>query len=420
MKSLVVALAVLGILATGCDDADSEPASTAPTYYTHVKPILDAHCVICHDGKGIAPFELTSGDAARAVAPALATQVVAKAMPPWLPNDDCRSYENRRSLSEDEIRAIDDWARAGAPMGDPADAPEPVDRKEGLSRVDLTLEMPVTFTQTKEPDHLRCFIVDWPLEKKAYVTGFDAQPGEPRAVHHMSFFVASPGQAEAVAKLDADDPGDGFDCFGGPKHISFEIGSWVPGMVGVNFPDRVGFEMEPGSKLVVQMHYNSETAGRLPDRSTFLFRIHDEVDHEASFKILKDNAWYDSLFIKAYDPETRVSSQLALARSGTLRRVGLHQHYLGKNSRLDVVRADGSRECVVHIPDYNFHWQAGYVLTDPVHVGENDKLELSCSWDNSAEHQRRVGGRLALPQDTRWGTNSNEEMCLGALLVTYD
>ena len=43
------------------DSSDSSDTSTQGlTYYAHVKPILDAHCVDCHSEGGIGAFPLSS------------------------------------------------------------------------------------------------------------------------------------------------------------------------------------------------------------------------------------------------------------------------------------------------------------------------------------------------------------------------
>jgi hypothetical protein len=67
-------------------------------------------------------------------------------MPPWFTSKECNAYENDKSLTDEEIAIFEAWVDQGAPEGDPADAPPPVEdtAEEGgrptLDHVDLTLQ----------------------------------------------------------------------------------------------------------------------------------------------------------------------------------------------------------------------------------------------------------------------------------------
>ena len=46
-------------------------------------------------------------------------------MPPWPPDQEYNALAHTRTLSQDEIDLIGAWVDAGAPEGDPANAPPP-------------------------------------------------------------------------------------------------------------------------------------------------------------------------------------------------------------------------------------------------------------------------------------------------------
>jgi hypothetical protein len=52
--------------------------------------------------------------------------VIAKKMPPWNADPHYGQFLNDRSLQQADIDPIAKWADNGAPMGDPKDAPPPV------------------------------------------------------------------------------------------------------------------------------------------------------------------------------------------------------------------------------------------------------------------------------------------------------
>jgi hypothetical protein len=63
--------------------------------------------------------------------------------------------------------------------GKPADEGPPLDTdpNPGLSRVDLSVSIPLEYTPQSEPDDYRCFVIDWPETTVKYVSGFEGVPG---------------------------------------------------------------------------------------------------------------------------------------------------------------------------------------------------------------------------------------------------
>jgi hypothetical protein len=420
MNRFVVRAVFMAGLAALLGCSPEESASGAPTYYQDVEPIIEASCFPCHETQNIAPIAFPTYDDAKLAASVMSQQVVAKTMPPWMPDDSCRGYLGKTTLADADIETIRAWAAAGAPEGDPAHpGPTRPPRQMPLERVDVKLEMPVTFTQTELPDQLRCFTLDWPLDHDAFITGFTGVPGDPRVVHHISIFIAEPDAAPALAASDAADPGPGWDCFGGPGP-AIKMASWVPGVVAYNFPPGTGYAIKKGGKIVIQMHYNADNSGPHPDHSAVEFEVADHVPLPARTLERKDPAWIQTLDIPPYAADTHVESIIDTGsdQPAMIRWVNLHQHYLGSESSLYLVRKDGSRECLLHIPQYNFHWQESYLLTDPVPMQPGDRLDLSCHWDNRPTHQRIVDGVPATPAETHWGVHSSNEMCLGTVYVT--
>ena len=77
--------------------------------------------------------------------------------------------------------------------------------------------------------------------------------------------------------MDATTDGDGWQCFGGSGLVdgpdsavaaTSYIGGWAPGRTETLIGDRTGYRLEPGSQIVLQVHYNLlATGGQAgPDR----------------------------------------------------------------------------------------------------------------------------------------------------------
>lgn len=423
------------LLAVGCtaderagDVGDTE-AEPGLTYYRDIKPILDAKCVGCHDGGSVAPFDFTEADGVMAVRELIGLAVEGRSMPPWPPAPGCNDYFADRSLTEDQILRIGAWMGEGSPVGDPDDVGTALEPTPAiaLSRVDHTLPMATPYVPGPEPDDYRCFVVDWPEPGESYLTGLRFNPGEARLVHHGIVYVAGPASAEDLCALEGVDEAAGYECFGGPEVPAGWLGVWVPGASGGDFPADTGIRVEPGSKVVLQVHYSANPSG-LSDQTSVDVSVAPSVGHAAWIQPWMDPSWFepDGLTIPAGAPSTSVSSALDpvfFVGGGEpikMHTVGLHMHLLGSAGRLSLERADGSEECLLEIPNWDFHWQGAYALEEPPVLRLGDRLRIECTWDNGAENQPIVDGDPLEPKDTVWGEGTRDEMCLGAMYLTAE
>ena len=123
-------LAALASVASAQQTMASGPgASETVTYSKDVAPILQQKCQGCHRPGSIGPMPLLTYEDARAFAPLIKQKTQAREMPPW-PLDrtvGIQEFKNDISLSDAQIATIARWVDAGAPQGDPADLPPPVD-----------------------------------------------------------------------------------------------------------------------------------------------------------------------------------------------------------------------------------------------------------------------------------------------------
>jgi len=431
-------LGVFVILAVGpgCQGgSDQDPGGIEPalTWHRDIKPIVERSCLSCHTDGGIGPFSLEEYALAFQFKDRIADQVANRIMPPWLAAPGCAEYQHDPSLPQEEIDTIVAWVDLGAPEGSPVLDAEPAESEEGLSRVDLTLEMPEDYVQQLEPDDYRCFLIDWPEDRVRFVTGFRANPGNDSVVHHVIAFLVSPDQVEQYQAFDDAEAGAGYTCFGGPAGQGGQtdagigwIGAWAPGSQGSDFPEGTGMRIEPGSKIALQMHYNSQTAGAGPDLTSIDFRLADEVDKEAFTLPWANPMWLEGDAMRipageqdvshsfAFDPTTFIPGQ----PSFQIHSAALHMHQLGTSGTIEIQRGDGTDECMLEVPRWDFHWQLAYGFTQPKVFNPGDRLSIECHWDNTAANQPVVRGHQQDPRDVAWGEGSTDEMCLGVFYIT--
>jgi mono/diheme cytochrome c family protein len=422
-------IAVAGLVLAGCTSEQSEEVASAPTYYRDVQPIIQDHCVACHQPGEIGDGHLTSYEEVRALGPIIRGTVETRLMPPWLADPGCNEFAHDPSLSDEQIATIGAWVDAGMPAGDPADAPQEQKSGEGgMSRVDHTLALPVAYEPVLSPDDYRCFLIDWPEDEVRYVTGFGVSPDNKSSVHHVIAFVAPPSQVSIYEGLDAAEQGPGYTCYGGPggpqDGSTGFLGAWAPGTPPSDLPAGTGIRMAPGSKLIVQVHYNLLSWDGEPDRTAIDVKVDPTVEHEAQWAFFANPAWIFSGQMPIAAGEADATHSFSMdptdflygGRSFYIHQAGLHMHTRGTEATLDIVRGGAGESCLLDIPRWDFNWQFPYRFKEPAIFNPGDQLRIICHWDNS--RPQSVGGRAEPPRDLNWGEGTNDEMCLGMLYVT--
>ena len=157
------AVLLIGLASTGTALAGQPTASDHPavTFTKDIAPILQRSCQTCHRPDSVAPMSLLTYQQARPWARAMKMRTGlgprAGVMPPWYveKNIGIQRYKNDPSLSEDDIAKIAAWADSGAPEGNRADMPTPLDWNSAawsLGEPDLITVLPDITVGATAPD----------------------------------------------------------------------------------------------------------------------------------------------------------------------------------------------------------------------------------------------------------------------------
>ncbi len=457
-KSGVVAAAVWALVAVaGCGGEDegvgASGASGAggggtavPTFHGEVEAVLQKRCQTCHREGGIAPLKLTDYESARQLAPLLAKVTKERSMPPWgeAKTDECTPklpFQGDMSMTVEEIDLLQRWSDAGAPQGDPAKAPGPVDFKDAvLAGVtdDLPMQKPYNVAAGTS-DEFMCFVIDPKVTETSYVDGIAVIPGDPLVVHHVLVF--KDPKRESLKMADAEGK---YTCFGGSGVGSASLFSaWAPGVPPAEFSNSTGLELEKDSLLVVQLHYHPQQTKDTADQTRIqLRRTNQKPEYIARTRLL-GNAGNASGALKLLpgpdDPSSKVEFRIPAGAKGhtetmefvvpssykdvRLASIGPHMHWVATDMKIEVLRAGGDQECLVQAPYYNFNWQRGYTYDAPGYdalppINPGDTIRLRCTYDNSMDNPWLVKAlkekQMTAPVDVVLGEETLDEMCLGA------
>ena len=135
-RGSILQLAVFLVLTGFASSTLAQDGSAfAPDYARDVAPILQQKCVSCHNPDGIGPMPLLSYQQVRPFAALIKDRTGRRMMPPWHndPNTGIQQFKNDASLTEQQIATLAAWVDGGAPEGDPADLPTPIQLLAGAA-----------------------------------------------------------------------------------------------------------------------------------------------------------------------------------------------------------------------------------------------------------------------------------------------
>lgn len=399
------------------------PSENGTTYYQHLKPVLDANCNNCHGRGNIGPMSFTTYEETKKYASAILSSVKARRMPPFPADPGCNNYFADMSLTPKELNVFERWVADGAQEGSSESVGQSYQKEvTKLSRVDATIPIGPKYLAQGAQDVYRCFVVNAPIQAPMFVTGFRAVPDNKATVHHIITYYGSPQEAQNYRAMDSADPGQGYGCNEtGPGGATANwIGGWAPGTQGSDYPPDTGILIEPGSVFIIQVHYNLAN-GAGADQSSIQLKLDRTVAKRGYILPFLNPLWLlGTMQIPAGQKNIVHANDAPLAGGMPFKlwSASLHMHQIASAGHISLQRANGQKECLVSVTNWNFGWQLSYGFKEPKIVQGNDIMHMDCVFDNSAEHQPVVGGRRIVPRNVGWGEGSFDEMCLGMFYVS--
>ena len=380
------------------------PAQEPATFARDVAPILFEHCVTCHREGGIGPFSLETYAGARERAERIAALTAARYMPPWLPEPGPAAFVGERRLTGEQIRTLRSWADGGAVEGDAAELPPAPQFAAGwqLGEPDLVVTMAEPYVVPESGrDVFRSFVVPIPSVRDRFVEAMEFRPGNHEVVHHAVVLVDG---ARSTRYLDALDPEPGWAGMqaGLAESPDGHFLGWTPGKTSLEVPEGLAWRLPHGSDLVLQLHLLPR-----PDAAAVRVQVGFHFGEPPSRTSTRLRLGTKAMDIPAGETGYRISDDYRVPVAVEL--VGLypHAHYLGKEMRVWAEFEDGRRRSLLHIPEWDFNWQAEYRFVQPVSLPAGARLAMEFTYDNSAANPQNPRDP---PRRVLYGPESSDEM----------
>jgi hypothetical protein len=404
---------ILGLFLLGSD---------APVTFTKdIAPILQQKCESCHRDGSIAPMSLTSYEETRPWAASIKDEVSARRMPPWHIDKSVgiREFENDRSLSDQQIRTIVRWVDAGAPRGDTADMPAPLEWPDEqvwmfagqFGEPDLVLKSPVYKVPAQAQDAWYKPVVDTGLTEPRWVRAIEIRPHtvDGRKVTH-----------HALARLEQEEPdadrtnADDDDAIGAGLFMD-----WAVGKQGELMRPGSGKLMLPGSKIIWDIHYHSvgEDIDTSAELGIYFYPKGEEPKHRqvlGLFHAIEGGP-------RGLDiPPNAVSVHQGfhvMKQAGRVENFQPHMHLRGKAMSMEAILPDGNAQVLSHVDNFEFNWHVNYVYTPEVAplLPKGTILRFTSWHDNTSANRYNPDPN----QWVGWGDRTVDEMAHAWVNITY-
>jgi len=371
------------------------------TFYRNIAPVVYHSCAPCHRPGEPGPFPLLTYTDVRKRGGQIVSVIKRRYMPPWLPEAGYGEFQEERRLTDEQIRTIEEWVRAGAPAGSPQDAPPAPEFVPGwqLGEPDLVLQAASPYRLRPDgPDQYWNFVLPMKLARTRWVKAIEVRPGNLRAVHHANVLVDRSRSVQAdFAGMDLTIESDTFDP---DSHFLF----WKPGGATWVEPDGMAWRADPGTDLVLNVHMQTTGKPETVQPSVGIyFTDHPGTKYPMLVQLEHDGA----LDIPAGDADFAVGDDFVVPMDLDVLAVYPHAHYLGHLLEGYATLPDGKPQWLIRIPDWDPNWQAVYRYRDPVFLPKGTVISMRYHYDNSAANPRNPNQP---PKRVRGGNQATDEM----------
>src|SRR5579871_4725512 len=324
------------------------------TFSKDIAPIFQQSCQNCHHPGTSAPMSLMTYNDTRPWARSIKERVLRREMPPWHLDKTVgiRKYKNDISLSDNEIATIAKWVDNGAPQGNPADLPKPLDFGNENTWFLGTPDLTVTTDDFK----MYAQGSDWWIDQYGQMTvpedrwikAMEIKPSNRRIVHHAVVYAIEP------------------DAPAGTPETGIQLTEYAVGKYGDTFADNTSRLLKKGTRLRFDMHYNA-SGSEQTNHTTIAFKFYPK-DFTPKYQVRSyavRNIPNDELEIPP-NTVTRTDGYFRLPKDARIDTFQPHMHMRGKGMTLEAINLDNTTTILSSVDHFDFNWHINYIYADDV------------------------------------------------------
>ena len=385
----------------------STPAAPAgaPTFTRDVLPVLQSSCQSCHRPGAMAPMPLVTYEDVRPWARLVRPAGVRTCYATVVQQRTRRQVaQNNPSLTAAQISSIAQWADAGAPRGNPSDAPPPLTWPEWgawkAGTPDLVVAAPAVKVPASGPDEYPEVEMPSGLIEDRYLQSIEILPENDPVVDHVIVYTVEPG--DNAERID--------DGLRGATHLA----NLAKGGSPDTYREGTARLLRKGTKIRFQIHLHPNGRSAFVEHTKVGFRFFPRgyvPTHLVNTKTISSQA---TLVIPPMESNVRNDARFRLEHDATLVSFQPHMHYRGKRMMLEAELPSGETKPLSDIDRFTQGWQLTYQVR-PADVPGRSCAPRHRLHDNSPANKLNPDPTAVVT----WGERTVDEMAIGWLDYYY-
>jgi hypothetical protein len=427
------------VFLTGLTTLGMQNSSPVVTFNRDVLPILQKNCQTCHHSGGVAPMSFQTYETTRPWAKAMKAAVLNKQMPPWFADARYGDFRNAPNLTQSDVKTLAAWADTGASEGSPTDKPADPQWTEGWRiKPDVVVSMREPYRiAAKGSGQIKEFVIPNPFKEDTWVSSIEIRPGDPSVVHHVivqipdepfkpiaAIFPEVPliisektlGKADGAASEGGGGPySGGSERRTGRGAFATMEAVYAPGSPPLDFRFSDSAKLIRGKTPIrLEVHY-TPNGKDTTDRTMVGFTL-AKGPAQRRFIIMAPEHMADPRKpIPPGEANWETTGELTFNQSAELVWFMPHMHLRGKDMTFRLIYPNGRQETVLSAR-FNFDWQLGYEVAEPIEILKGTRMVITAHYDNSANNP----GNPAPDKPVEWGQMTADEMMLPWFGVVVD
>jgi mono/diheme cytochrome c family protein len=428
----VFALAAAAIAIPAVADSSESAVPAKPTFAKDIARVFQQKCEECHRKGTAAPMSLATYQEVRPWAKAIRERVVTRNMPPWHIDKTVgiQSFQNDRSLSDEQMNTIVRWVDSGSPLGDPKDLPPaknwPDEQGWVLAKQfgapDLVLKSDDYTMPAQAQDVWWRPVTDVPLTEARWVRAVEMRPGTlagRKIMHHvLAGLIQDEPSARASRPSSADsNAADATNAGAAGPGLLME---WAIGKSYDVYRPNCGKLLLPGSRISWELHLHAigEEIRDHAELAVYLYPKGEAPKYRTRLTLFGATANTGSSRLDVPPNSIAVTQGFhVLAQPARLENFQPHMHLRGKAMAIEAILPNGTTQLLSYVNNFNFNWMNNYIYTEdaaPV-LPKGTIIHVTAWHDNTTANKNNPDP----DQWVGWGDRTVDEMAHAWVNVTY-
>ncbi|MBI2269646.1 MAG: cytochrome c [Bacteroidetes bacterium] len=408
------------------------------TFSEHIAPIIYKNCTTCHRPGSAGSFSLiTYRDVAKR-AKMIGKVTASGLMPPWPADNTYTHFIDEKVLTEGEISLIQQWAEAGAPLGDTTKLQKAPEYIEGsmLGKPDLVVKMPVIFNiKGDNKDNFMLMKIPFELPNDTFVRAIEFVPGNRKLVHHVNGHLLryeydkkkNINDGEKIVDTQTNSVKESYDKLrlanddGTYPLLKQSFVNYLPGVMPVKYPDGIGgFVLNRKNAILLKdIHYGPSPIDT-SDQSWFNIFFDKEAPKRPTLELQLGTLGVSEIIPPLVIPPNEIKTfytRTVAPMDMSILTINPHMHLLGKTFWAYALTPQGDTIPLIRIKKWDFRWQYFYTFKKMVKIPRGSVITAVGVYDNTSNNPNNPFNPPQLVQERSGSMRTTDEMF--QFIITY-